>query len=47
MTWKEYLDEMKVEFLLKASVIPRWAFKKELTYIKREIGILSPVNSKF
>ena len=46
MNWKNHLDEMKVEFLMKASVIPRWGFNERLTYIKREIGIFSPVNSK-
>ena len=41
MTWKEYLDEMKVEFLLKASVIPRRAFKRTNLYKERNWNLVA------
>jgi hypothetical protein len=46
MIWKNNLDEIKVENLLKASISTRWDFNRELTYVKTAMGLLSLVDSK-
>ena len=37
MNWKKSLDEMKVDFLLKSSVIPGWGFQPRNNLYKGKI----------